>query len=89
MDRPQGSGSQRTVPTVGVIAGIVGLLLLPFAWAAIPADTGLLRWVVWVTAGLILIYVVAMLRKITREQGIRAALKWLFTGKLPPRSAEN
>ena len=83
MTSAEPSASGTTVPTVVVLLFVVAAGSVPVVYPAGPLVETPRYVLLWILVALTLVYLLLAARRVYREHGARATLKWLATGSLP------
>lgn len=74
-----------SIPTIGFFLIAIVVLGLPFLHPIVSATEGLLRWILWGIATLTLVYIIRTFVVHLKKNGLKFAMKWLFTGSIPKK----
>lgn len=76
-------GGELFIPPLGMVGLVLIVASLPFFF---PANSNLdqfVHWGLWLFAGLSILYLVVTFRRVYKEHGLAAAVKWVLRGTSP------
>lgn len=78
------SETKSAIPPVGWVGFAVVVGILPFLFPVNSRPGQFVHWSLWLLAGLGILYLAVTFRRVYREHGLAAAVKWVLRGT-PPR----